>query len=294
MYATARVVFGFTALFVLAASQGPAAYAQTQQQLDWCNGKDGAAPDLQISGCSAVIQSGRFTGNNLAIAFKKRCWAYLMLSYKLNSDGSEALADCNEAIRLSPNDAVAIYYRASVYNKMRNINGAIQDYTVLIGLDPKNLNALNNRGLARVSQGQYELAIKDFTEAIKANPNFNTNSETTLTVVTSQSNRCMALALAGKFHEALADCNEAAKLGPKEPSPIGQRGFVYLKMGQWDSAIADYDAALRLDPKKSYFLYGRGVAKLKKRDVAGGNADKAAAMAIYKDVAGEFKSFGFE
>jgi hypothetical protein len=33
-----------------ACSGGPAAQAQTPQQSEWCEGKGGATPDLQISG----------------------------------------------------------------------------------------------------------------------------------------------------------------------------------------------------------------------------------------------------
>ncbi|HZS63500.1 MAG TPA: hypothetical protein VFA53_03240, partial [Xanthobacteraceae bacterium] len=53
----------------------PAA-AQSQQQLNWCEGKDGAPPDLIIGGCTAVIQSGKITGKNLAAAFNNRGNAY--------------------------------------------------------------------------------------------------------------------------------------------------------------------------------------------------------------------------
>jgi hypothetical protein len=41
-------------------------------------------------------------------------------------------------------------------------------------------------------------------------------------------------------------------------------------------------------------LYGRGVAKRRKGDVAGGNADIAAARAIKADVAAEFARYGLQ
>ena len=58
-----------------------------------------------------------------------------------------------------------------------------------------------------------------------------------------------------------------------------------VKLGRLDEAIADYDAALKLYAKGPTALYGRGVAKRKKGDVAGGDADIAAAKAIKPDVA---------
>jgi hypothetical protein len=54
----------------------PLAMAQTQQQIDWCNGRGRPTPDLKISGCTALIQSGKATGKNLAAGFLNRGNAY--------------------------------------------------------------------------------------------------------------------------------------------------------------------------------------------------------------------------
>jgi regulator of sirC expression with transglutaminase-like and TPR domain len=56
-------------------------------------------------------------------------------------------------------------------------------------------------------------------------------------------------------------------------------------MRQWPQAIADYEAALKVDPKQAASLFGRGVARLRMGDVAGGNADIAAAIAIDNTIA---------
>jgi hypothetical protein len=47
----------------------------------------------------------------------------------------------------------------------------------------------------------------------------------------------------------------------------------------------DYDAALRLSPKSALSLFGRGVAKRGRGDIAGGNADIAAAKALEANIA---------
>ena len=46
------------------------------QNWDWCAAKDGTTTDLQISGCTAIIQSGRENKKNLSIAFNNRCKAF--------------------------------------------------------------------------------------------------------------------------------------------------------------------------------------------------------------------------
>ena len=86
--------------------------AQTQQQLDWCESKglvkekdmegapDDVLADLIISGCTAVIESGKFTGNDLASILNNRGNAYA--AFKREFD--RAIADYDQAIRLAPND----------------------------------------------------------------------------------------------------------------------------------------------------------------------------------------------
>jgi hypothetical protein len=55
MSTTARFAAGIIVLIAAALSHGETAHAQTAQQLDWCNGKDNATPELTISGCTAII-----------------------------------------------------------------------------------------------------------------------------------------------------------------------------------------------------------------------------------------------
>ena len=52
--------------------------AQTQQQLDWCESKDDPPPDLIISGCTAIIETGKLSGDILAIISNNRGNAYAM------------------------------------------------------------------------------------------------------------------------------------------------------------------------------------------------------------------------
>ncbi len=88
-----------TAAFIAAAAglfiAVPAA-VQTHQEVSWCNA---ATPDLdlQIKGCTALIQSGRWSEKYLAFAYNNRGNAY-----QAKSDFDRAIADYIEAIRLDP------------------------------------------------------------------------------------------------------------------------------------------------------------------------------------------------
>jgi len=79
---------------------------------------------------------------------------------------------------------------------------------------------------------------------------------------------------------------------PNVAAAFDSRGLTYLKLGQWELAIADFNSALRLDRKLPSALYGREFAKLKRGDLAGGNADIAAAKTVNKSVVDECARYG--
>src|SRR5580693_1748094 len=95
-------------LFVLMHIAGfsGAATAQTADQ-QRCSAPD---PDLSISGCTAMIQSGRETPENLAVAFYNRGTAYAN-----KGQADRAIEDYDQAIRLNPNFAEAFNNRGAAY-----------------------------------------------------------------------------------------------------------------------------------------------------------------------------------
>src|SRR6266478_6639873 len=98
----------FVLAALLAVSVGGAAHAQTRvENLMRCNDDN---PDLRIGGCTAIIQAGRETTENLAVAFSTRGSAY-----NAKGDNDRAIQDTDQAIRLNPNNATAYYNRGNAY-----------------------------------------------------------------------------------------------------------------------------------------------------------------------------------
>ena len=112
-------------------------------------------------------------------------------------------------------------------------------------------------------------------------------------MVPALNNRCMAHAVVGNdLTQAVADCDEAKKLDPKDPFVHINLGLIDLKRGQYAKAIAQYDAALAIDPQRARAYYGRGLAKLKTGDKAGGEVDIQTAKGMLPNVAEEFARYG--
>ena len=296
---------GATVVLLVNATLVSAAAAPTQQQIDWCINKGNIySPQLQISGCTASIDSGWWSGKGIAWAFNYRCDAHnrnhepdpalddcneairldpeYVAAYvnRCFARGKRhepdlALDDCNEAIRLEPNYAVAYNNRGIAYEARGDLDRAIADYTEAIRLGEKYAAAYNNRGSAYEAKGDLDRAVADYTDAIVFDRKF----------AHAYNNRCRARALAGRdLQGAIADCNESLRLRPNDPKSLNSRGLVHLKLGSFAQAITDYDAAFAQNARDADSLYGRGIAKLKSGNAAGGDGDIAAAQAILPDI----------
>jgi tetratricopeptide (TPR) repeat protein len=156
---------GAAAALALAMPITPAA-ALTQQQIDACVNRDNQySPDQAISACTAAIQSGRWSGKNLAWAYGNRCFAF-----KNKKQYDRAIVDCNQAIRLDPRGDNFYNTLGAVYHLSGKYDRAIEEYSRVIELNPKSPDAVHNRGMAYAAKGDYDTAILEYDAALKNDP----------------------------------------------------------------------------------------------------------------------------
>src|ERR1700757_2502760 len=62
------------------------------KNVDSCNGDNKATPKQSIAGCTAMIDSGKYTGDQLAIVFSSRGIAYFK-----NGESEKAIRDYDKA-----------------------------------------------------------------------------------------------------------------------------------------------------------------------------------------------------
>jgi lipoprotein NlpI len=234
-------------LFVLMHITGFSRGAATAQTLDQqqCSAPD---PDLAISGCTAMIQSGHETQQNLAVAFLNRGAAYLD-----KGQPDRAIQDYDQAIRLNPNYAAAFRNRGRAYSAKGDNDRAIADFNEAIRLDPKRAVAYNNRrnnhavryynrGNAYSAKGDNDRAIADYNEAIPLDPK----------PAVAYKNRGNAYRAKGDNDRAIADYNEAIRLNPNFAHAYISRGLAYLYSANPAKALADVIQASELDQKNAY------------------------------------------
>jgi tetratricopeptide (TPR) repeat protein len=154
---------GISIVLALALVAAPA-WAQTQQQRDWCTSPS-ATDDQTIEGCTAMIQSGQGSAD-LAVSYYNRGIGY---------DGKRlydrAIADYNQAIALNPSYASAYNNRGNAYHDEGLYDQAIADYNRAIALKSDDADVHDNRASAYEKQGLRDLAVADYRAALKLDPN---------------------------------------------------------------------------------------------------------------------------
>jgi len=149
--------------------------------------------------------------------------------------------------------AQAAYDRAyALFYDTEEDEQALAELAKAIGLDPDFEEAHRLRGTIHQIIGRHDLAVADFTQAIRIEPYLFTFAE-----------RGTSRMMCDDWDGALKDLNEAIRLNQDSPyhrHTYNYRGKVYCEMGQWDMAISDFNSAIKLDPENYLHYFFRGHA----------------------------------
>jgi tetratricopeptide (TPR) repeat protein len=140
---------------------------------------------------------------------------------------------------IQPQNAIAYVMRGTAKAQLYDNQGAIEDYTTAIELNPRLVLAYNNRGNLRQHFGDVDGAISDFSNVLAINPYS----------PIAYNNRAIIYTQIGQFSAAIADYQKAIELQPDFVSVYNNQGNAYCQMGDYPNAIAHYSQAIRLDPK---------------------------------------------
>src|SRR5262245_31189957 len=106
-------------LQALTATPAPAQRADEQR----CTGAQSVSPQAQIASCTALIDSGRYARQNLSILHSNRG-----IAYGKAGDLDRAIADFDNAIRITPSHLRAYINRGNAYLAKRDFERAIADF----------------------------------------------------------------------------------------------------------------------------------------------------------------------
>jgi len=238
--------------------------------------------DQRTSACSAIIESGSETPENLARAYGNRG-----VAYDNKGEYDRAGRDYDESVRLDPTSASGHRFRGNAYKLKRDYDRAIAEYNEAISLAPNDALAVNNRGAAYYERNDYERAVADYSEAIRLDPAF----------TAAFYGRGLAYRAKRDTSHAIADFDEAIRLQPKFAPAFIARGAVYLDKKEYDRAIAEYTEALLTEPVErtvTYALFDRCWARfLAGRDLQDALADCTKALSLRPNDAWTLNARGF-
>jgi tetratricopeptide (TPR) repeat protein len=134
---------------------------------------------------------------------------------------------------------IAYNNRGNAYYQKGEIDLALSDYNQALRLDPQYAIGYYNRGNVHKAKGASDRAIADYDQAIRINPNY----------TSAYNNRCWTYDGLGQYARAVPDCNQALRLDPKHRNAYNNRCWAYNGLGQFDLALPDCTETIRLDPQ---------------------------------------------
>jgi len=153
---------------------------------------------------------------------------------------------------------------------IRDYNSAIRDFSQAIQLNPNFNNAYFQRALAYYTLGNHNMAIADYNQVIRLNPN---DSNT-------YNNRGNSYSALKNHNQAIADYTQSIRLDPNNAVAFRNRSTSYVDNNQYNMAIADATDAIRLSPNYAEAYNARGVAYERLGDFRRAKADYETALRL--------------
>jgi tetratricopeptide (TPR) repeat protein len=155
--------------------------------------------------------------------------------------GQEAIAACSAIIKAGretkKNLAIAYSNRGSAYYHTGQIDLAVADYTEALKLNSRAPMAYQGRAAAYFYQGKYDLALPDFDRW-----------ELSPKSADAFYSRSTAHQKKGNVAKALADLDKAIRLKPKMVNAYFNRGIIYQDQHNWLAALTNFEKVIALDP----------------------------------------------
>ena len=229
------------------ASQGGAQAAASPSQATASaadwNACKGKDEAAAIAACARLIASG-ISGADLGMAHYLKGWNH----YK-KEQHAQAIADYDKAIQLRANLSTAYNDRGIAYQALGNFDAALRDFTESVGTEPNALG-YENRAYIHLRRNRFDEAIADATTSIRLNP----KRARTYWIRSGAYEEKEK----GQWTDAVADATTCIGLDPTFSDCLDRRGYGYFKLDKSDLALADYDESLRLQPRLTWTLVARG------------------------------------
>jgi len=165
--------------------------------------------------------------------------------YFLMEDYAAADHWLTKAVERNPRDAAAQYFLGRAKYNEKHFDEAVRAFTECLKLDPNNVKAADNLGLAYEGLGRAEDALASYRKAIEldtAVPHANPGPYLNLGTLLVANERAS---------EAEAYLAQAAKIAPADPRAHQQLGKALLQLNRLEEAQTELEKAAELAPQNA-------------------------------------------
>ncbi|HJV25448.1 MAG TPA: tetratricopeptide repeat protein [Aromatoleum sp.] len=212
-----------------------------------------------------------------------RTWTNLATAYETENRSEDAIRAYTKALELDPRRAIAYLNRGSSFRKMGRMAEAETDYQRVIALEPNDFrgpyalgalyNAIGNAQAAEqwllranaldtnsplplyelagvlLDTNRPQAAQRALDEALSRDPVIANADFFDL--------QGMIKARTGQYTDAIDAFTQEVRSDPARPLAFINRGFAYLRNGNFTKALADFELAIELEPLDARAHYGR-------------------------------------
>lgn len=167
--------------------------------------------------------------------------------WKVLNKPDAAMADMNQAVKLSGGDPEVLFQRSKLYIDLKKYPQALADVNRSIAADPNIADRYATRANIYQAMKQYNRAIVDCSKFLATNPRAGQ-------VYDARGSAFLGL---NQLDKAIADYSAAVACNGKDAFGLAMRGRVYEKQKKYDLALADLSRVISLVPdspsKAKYF-----------------------------------------
>ena len=161
-------------------------------------------------------------------------------------------------------NSLPYWNRGQFYRGKGNYEGALRDYTQAVEIEPKNPELLNSRGKTyfdMAMSGKFQSKAGEYVQKALADY---TEALTKPNIKPKSKaevliNRGAAEGSRGNNQQAIVDITEGLKIDPSNKNGYFNRSIAYFSAKQYDNALADYTEYLKLDPNNANIWYESGM-----------------------------------
>jgi tetratricopeptide (TPR) repeat protein len=166
------------------------------------------------------------------------------------TDAGNALEYYDRALAIDPNNVSALDGKGAALHSLGEYQDALEYYDRALAIDPNDVNIVNNKAGALGNLGRYEEAMEYIDRALAIDPND----------VNIVNNKGTALFYLGREEEALEYYDRALAIDPNDVNIVNNKGTTLAELGRYEEAIGYYDRVLNIDPNYIPALVNKGAA----------------------------------